>query len=277
MSSFRVLYAEDNHDDADLTRSHFAEHAPDIALEVVDSGRLCLAQLATGRFQALMLDHHLPDMDGPDVLKELAARGLSLPAIVVTGVGDEELVVQLLRLGAWDYVPKQAGYLESLPAILRHAVQEFDARHRAGRTMLPRPRRVLYVEHHGSDVDLTVSNLTTWAPHLTFEVVGSSEEALAKLQAGGVDVVVTDLRLSDMNALELMGESRHRGLHVPFIVITGRGDEAAAVAALKLGAYDYIVKRDNYLTQLPYAIDNAADSFRARPGEPAPAGRAAGA
>ena len=46
------------------------------------------------------------------------------------------------------------------------------------------------------------------------------------------------------------------------VVITGQGDEQAAVAALKLGAYDYLVKRDNYLVQLPYAIDNAIDRFR---------------
>jgi signal transduction histidine kinase len=72
---------------------------------------------------------------------------------------------------------------------------------------------------------------------------------------------VTDLRLPDMNALDLLSEARHRGLQVPFIVITGMGDEEAAVAALKLGASDYIVKRDNYLTHLPYAIDNAISRF----------------
>src|SRR5436190_11342610 len=60
-----------------------------------------------------------------------------------------------------------------------------------------------------------------------------------------------------MNALELLREARNRELDVPFVVITGRGDEAAAVAALKLGAYDYIVKRDGYLTHLPHALDNA--------------------
>ena len=61
---------------------------------------------------------------------------------------------------------------------------------------------------------------------------------------------------------------------MPFIIITGKGDEAAAIAALKLGAYDYIVKRDNYLTQLPYAIDNAIDACAAGRSQSAPAGRA---
>src|SRR5205814_863341 len=65
------------------------------------------------------------------------------------------------------------------------------------------------------------------------------------------------LRRGGGSALELLREARNRELPVPFVVITGRGDEAAAVAALKLGAYDYIVKRDGYLTHLPHALDNA--------------------
>ena len=64
-----------------------------------------------------------------------------------------------------------------------------------------------------------------------------------------------------MNALDLLTEAKQRRLSVPFIVITGMGDEQAAVAALTLGASDYIVKRDNYLVQLPYAIDNAISRF----------------
>ena len=58
------------------------------------------------------------------------------------------------------------------------------------------------------------------------------------------------------------GRLRRHALPIPFIVITGKGDEEAAVAALKLGAYDYIIKREGYLTKLPYAIDNAVDRFR---------------
>ena len=59
------------------------------------------------------------------------------------------------------------------------------------------------------------------------------------------DLVLTDLRMPDMNALDLLREAKHGGLPAPFLIVTGRGDELAAVAALKLGALDYIVKREN--------------------------------
>ena len=118
---------------------------------------------------------------------------------------------------------------------------------------------MLYVEHDEADIDLTRTALDETARHLSLEVARSSTEAMELLRTQTFDLVVADLRLPDMNALDLLRESRHRHVRVPFIVVTGKGDEGAAVAALKLGAIDYIVKRENHLTQLPYAIDNAID------------------
>src|SRR6266566_8339298 len=260
--TLRVLYAEDNAVDADLTKAHFAQAAPDVALDVVDSGEQCLARLAHGTYDVLLLDHHLPDMDGVDVLRELAAREMPLPVVMVTGVGDEALVVQVLGLGACDYVPKHGNYLDSLPDVLRRAVTEHRGvqtrRDPAGRQR----RRILYVECNSADIDLTSKHLAEVAPHFSLEVVRASADALARLQTDHFDLLLADLRMPDMNALDLLREARHRGLSMPFIVITGRGDEAAAVAALKLGAYDYIIKRDDYLTHLPNAIDNAIVRFQ---------------
>ena len=118
--TLRVLYAEDDSADADLTREHFANHAADIELELVETGEAALLRLKQRAYDALLLDNYLPDMDAADVLKALGERNLSLPVIVATVAGDEELAVRVLRLGAWDYVPKQGDYIDGLPAVLRH-------------------------------------------------------------------------------------------------------------------------------------------------------------
>ena len=104
---------------------------------------------------------------------------------------------------------------------------------------------------------MTLKHFAETAVHFSLQVIRSSGEALALLREENFDLALLDLRMPDMNALDLLREAKHDGLSVPFVIITGRGDEGAAVAALKLGAYDYIVKRDSNLTQLPYAIDNA--------------------
>lgn len=115
----RLLYAEDSAHDADLTRVHLDQEATDFELTVVDTAAACLAQLAQQRFDVLLLDNHLPDMDGIDVLAQLRARGQRLPVVMVTGVGDDATVASALRAGANDYIPKGGDYLSMLPALLR--------------------------------------------------------------------------------------------------------------------------------------------------------------
>jgi signal transduction histidine kinase len=258
----RVLYAEDSPVDADLTTQQLEQINQEFEIDVVVTGETCLSRLAERKYDVLLLDHHLPDMDAIDVLKALSERRILLPVVVVTGVGDEGLVVQLLRLGAWDYVPKNADYLKVLPAVLRNAAIEHIKLRAQGHATGRRQRRVLYVEHHAADIDLTLQHFAEAAPHLNLETVHSATHALNKLRTDTYDLVLTDLRTPDMTALDLLRETKYRGLRIPFIIITGHGDETAAVAALKLGAYDYIVKRANYLVQLPYAIDNAISRFQ---------------
>ena len=252
----RVLYAEDNSFDADLIRTHFEANEPEYELDVVRTGEECLAGLQSRQYDVLLLDNHLPDMDAVDVLKQLAARQIDMPIVVTTSVGDEALVVQVLQLGACDYVPKDGNYVASLPVVLKSAIAEHITRQKMqyGDRLV---RRIIYVERHSSDIDLTLNHLAEVAPHLSVEVVSSADDVLTLLSKEEFDLVLTDLRLSEMNALELLKEVKSRGLLVPFIVVTGGGDEAAAVAALKLGAYDYLVKRDDYLTRLPHAIEHA--------------------
>jgi PAS domain S-box-containing protein len=252
----RVLYAEDDATDAELTKLGFAANAPDLELEVVETGRRCLARLAEAEYDVLLLDDHLADMDGVDVLKGLAAKKTSLPVVMVTATGDEALVVQVIGLGACDYVPKQGAYLERLPGILRSAVSEYrnaQDKPAAGRQQ----RRILFVASDSIDRDLTLKYFDEVAPHFALEVVRSASRALDLLQQRPFDLVLADLKRAGTGALELLREAKHRGLLIPFVILTGGGDEAAAVAALKLGAYEYIVKRRNYVSQLPYAIDNA--------------------
>jgi signal transduction histidine kinase len=254
----RVLYAEDNPADADLTKTHFELNAPDFELEVVNTGERCLARLEARACDVLLLDNHLPDMEGTDVLKQMALREIPVPVVMVTGVGDEALAVQVLRLGASDYVSKHWNYLAKLPVVLRQAVTEYRRLQARSQVVGRGPRRILYVERHPADIDLTRTHLSeVAAAHFTIDVVHTAREALAVLPEDKIDLVLADLRLTDMNALELLREMKQRDLRVPLIVITGKGDEHVAVAALKLGASDYIVKRENYLTQLPYAIENA--------------------
>src|SRR5262249_26062609 len=64
----------------------------------------------------------------------------------------------------------------------------------------------------------------------------------ARLERGGVDLLVTDLRLPGLGGLDLLRELRRRDVDVPAIVITAHGTVEDAVAAMKLGAFDFLSK-----------------------------------
>ncbi len=70
----------------------------------------------------------------------------------------------------------------------------------------------------------------------------SGAEALAALEAGGADVVVTDWKMPGMDGLELLRELHARQADLPVILLTAYGDVPAAVAAMRAGAFDYVTK-----------------------------------
>ena len=74
------------------------------------------------------------------------------------------------------------------------------------------------------------------------ETAGTGEDGLARLKTGGVEVLVTDLRLPGISGLDLLREAQNAGVEVPTIVITAHGTVEDAVGAMKLGAFDFLTK-----------------------------------
>ena len=258
----KVLYVEDNEQDADLTCRRLARLAPDIAVAtahtLADARLRLAAEEAAGALpDVLLVDVRLPDGNGLELLGEVRLRGSPIAVVMLTGSGDEALVVAALRSGADDYVVKSGAYIERLPATLAGVVETF----RQASAHRSTPIRVLYAEPSASDVDLLQRHLARYAPHLHVDAVFTAQEALARLPPDvdpGPDVLLLDFKLPGMNALDVVREVRHeRGLRLPIIVITGHGDETSAAQTLKLGATDYLVKQEDLLHRLPVAIENA--------------------
>lgn len=126
--------------------------------------------------------------------------------------------------------------------------------------------RILYVEDDPLDADLTARALRKSAPHFRVETVSAIGEALARLERlarDPLDLVLTDMHLSDGDGLSLLQHIRENGLPVAAVVVTGMGDEETAVAALKARADDYVVKRKDYLDRLPVVLESALSHYRA--------------
>ena len=102
--------------------------------------------------------------------------------------------------------------------------------------------RALLVEDDDEDADILrryMSRLADYTVAVTH--VHSAEEALAAISGDGFDLVFLDMHLGGADGMDLL--DRLKGsCDTPVIVVTGTGDEARAVEAMKAGAYDYLGK-----------------------------------
>ncbi|MEY3747447.1 MAG: hypothetical protein RL194_906 [Pseudomonadota bacterium] len=92
-------------------------------------------------------------------------------------------------------------------------------------------------------------------------LAADGREALGQLRQGGVDLVVSDLHMPGMGGLKLLETMREEGLETPVIIVTAQGEIATAVAAMKLGASDYILRPFD-LETLEIAINRALSVTR---------------
>ena len=80
---------------------------------------------------------------------------------------------------------------------------------------------------------------------------GRGQAALGVIGNGKFDVVITDLRLGDIDGMEVLSKTRRSAPETEVVVITAFGTINSAVRAMKLGAYEYITKpvqRDQILS-----------------------------
>jgi DNA-binding NtrC family response regulator len=79
----------------------------------------------------------------------------------------------------------------------------------------------------------------------TISVAENGEKALQVLKNRKIDVVLTDVRMPEMDGMTLVGELRREHPEIPVVVMTGFPSVDSAVGALRSRVYDYVVKPFN--------------------------------
>ena len=113
------------------------------------------------------------------------------------------------------------------------------------RRVQERPSRatVLVVEDNDDDFELVAAGLSSVAG-ISFELEQATRlsQALDRLAAGGVDLVLLDLSLPDSSGPETFLKTHAAAPAVPIIVLTGLHDEELGIQAVQQGAEDYLIK-----------------------------------
>lgn len=92
----------------------------------VSSGAKAIAWITDNPTTLLLLDYRLPDMSGKKLIETLTTRNLNIPFIIMTGHGDEKVAVEMMKLGARDYLVKDAEFLDMLPSVANRAAEQLE-------------------------------------------------------------------------------------------------------------------------------------------------------
>jgi len=119
----RILLVDDEKDFVEMLSLRLQE-AGEKVYEAY-SGRECLEILKKADIDVVILDIRMPGLDGMETLKEIRGKFPLVEVIMLTGHGSAETAVEGMKLGAFDYLMKPAGF-DDLVSKVTHARQRKD-------------------------------------------------------------------------------------------------------------------------------------------------------
>ncbi len=128
----RVLVVEDDEGLNNLAQKALCRAGFDA--RGVLTGTAAIAQVAAESDLVLLLDQQLPDMDGTELVRALIAQERPIPFVAMTGHGDEQVAVEMMKLGARDYLVKGGDLTDHLPKIFEHVFRELETEQRLAQT-----------------------------------------------------------------------------------------------------------------------------------------------
>ena len=74
----------------------------------------------------MLLDYKLADITGKELLQKLSDENIEVPFIFMTGFGDERIAVEIMKLGAKEYLVKSGDFLNQIPIVVKRIVKEIE-------------------------------------------------------------------------------------------------------------------------------------------------------
>jgi CheY-like chemotaxis protein len=202
-------------------------------------------------YRLVMLDVHMPDVDGFGVASEIAARpDFANPTVIMlTSAGRHDDVERCRALNVAAYLNKPIS-----PTQLREVISKLVGRDVAAPSATTAPshgtlpahlrRKVLLAEDNIVNQRVAVGLLTKRGHDVT--VAGTGKDAVDRLHRGRFDVVLMDVQMPEMGGLEATGIIRQQeagtGRHVWIVAMTAHTMEGDRDACLKAGMDAYLAK-----------------------------------
>ena len=129
----RVLVVDDDDVDRMAVRRSLKASGIDAEITEAEDAATALERIRSASYDCALFDFRMPGSDGLELLRQIRADGVGTPVIMLTGFGDEQTAVDLMKAGASDYLPKNSLTPERLGQSVRSVVRVREAEVEAGR------------------------------------------------------------------------------------------------------------------------------------------------
>jgi PAS domain S-box-containing protein len=125
MEQLKLVIIEDDDAHFQLMKRAIIKAYPDASIHYFQEAAGCLEMLDEINPDLVVADYLLPGMNGIEFLKSLNREKRDIPVIIITGQGDENLAIQAMKLGAWDYLVKSGDFFPLIPSVIGKVVREW--------------------------------------------------------------------------------------------------------------------------------------------------------
>ena len=236
----RILLVEDE-ESLRVTLAANLELADHEVLEAGD-GRTALEMLDRGAVDLVLSDVRMPILDGVGLIRQIRRAGRNLPVVVMTAYAAEEQLEAAIAEGAFAVLKKPFDIAQAIGVLARAVARPI----------------VLVVDDDRAVAASIVATLG--ASGVQAEAVFSGEEALALVDAGRVDVCVTDLVMPGMDGATLAASLRAKH-PAPAVVLISGHDTREAMRRISAAKVESCLKKPFQSSELLRTVARA----RSRP------------
>ena len=221
---------------------------------------------STDAFALVLLDVHMPEMDGFTVAQEInrSDKNLNVKVILLTSAGSPRDVARCRQLGISGYLTKPIKQSELFDAIVTAMAEQTDTQERYESTSPSfqnpgRSLRVLLAEDNPVNQTLATRILEKLGHNV--KVANNGKEAMERAQAEDFDIVLMDVQMPEMDGLEattaIRAAEAGTGRHVPIVAMTAHAMKGDRERCLNAGMDGYLSKpiRIEELRQVLREID----------------------
>lgn len=204
---------------------------------VAKTGNEGVKKLEQYRFDAIIVDYKLPDIDGLEIAKTIRDKDRKVPLIIITGYTPIETADINVRLGNFNFLEKPLEG-ETVLSTLRRSLISRDCLANE-QQVLDKPSILVVDDDY--EIRLGLEEILKEAGY-NCKSCDTGQEALEKIKEELFHMLIVDLNLGDMEGVEVIKRAKEYFPETMTILITGAPSVESVVGALKSGTFDYIIK-----------------------------------